>query len=205
MWKWLKRKKNKFKSTAELLDEEEEFSLEMRSSKELATRAIALSAVIGKIHNGDPEKYEQWLYSGNILECLTDAEKDFVLDENPDRNSIIQFSWKSECMVSIFWALGIIKEMPPLNQQFNILALEEFTSMTTAPKVFVDNAHLIDHKEITEMEGHLYHQHWRVRDAQLKRQEMPEELDPGVVYERRYALSWIIGYGDDWENVPTDT
>ncbi len=57
------------------------------------------------------------------------------------------------------------------------------------------------------MEQHLYHQHWRVRDAQLFGKPMPPELDPGIVYERRYGLSWLVGWGegDDWDEVPTDT
>jgi hypothetical protein len=34
---------------------------------------------------------------------------------------------------------------------------------------------------------------------------MPKEINPGVVYERRYGLSWVIGWGEDWDEVPTDT
>ena len=31
-------------------------------------------------------------------------------------------------------------------------------------------------------------------------------LEPGVVYERHYALNWLTKYGDvGWDNVPTDT
>ncbi|MDR0353099.1 MAG: DUF4272 domain-containing protein, partial [Opitutaceae bacterium] len=70
--------------------------------------------------------------------------------------------------------------------------------------------------EISDMESHLYHQHWRVRDRQLgfnngaaiplKPCELPiDQLNASVVYERRYALSWIVGWGDDWDDVPTDT
>jgi hypothetical protein len=32
-----------------------------------------------------------------------------------------------------------------------------------------------------------------------------EELNHGIVYERRYGLSWLVGWGEDWDNVPTDT
>jgi hypothetical protein len=55
----------------------------------------------------------------------------------------------------------------------------------------------------------------RVRDAQFVGigkylQPQPgdppiDELNPGIVYERRYGLSWLVGWGDDWDNVPTDT
>jgi hypothetical protein len=65
------------------------------------------------------------------------------------------------------------------------------------------------------MESNLYHQHWRVRDAELvgigkflepQPGDPPiEELNPGIVHERRYGLSWLVGWGEDWDNVPTDT
>lgn len=34
---------------------------------------------------------------------------------------------------------------------------------------------------------------------------MLDDLDPGVVLERRYALCWLLGEGDNWDVVPTDT
>lgn len=73
------------------------------------------------------------------------------------------------------------------------------------PKAFIAQAQLRPAADIEAAEGELYQQHWRVRDAQLFNKPMPDELHPGVVYERRYALSWLVGYGDDWDEVPTDT
>ena len=32
-----------------------------------------------------------------------------------------------------------------------------------------------------------------------------KSLNSGLVYERRYAMSWIVGHGDSWDDVPTDT
>jgi hypothetical protein len=31
------------------------------------------------------------------------------------------------------------------------------------------------------------------------------ELNSGIVYERRYGMSWVLGYGESWDDVPTDT
>ncbi|MDQ0036714.1 hypothetical protein J2W30_004489 [Variovorax boronicumulans] len=31
------------------------------------------------------------------------------------------------------------------------------------------------------------------------------DLDARVVVERRYALNWMIGYGESWDEVPLDT
>jgi len=73
------------------------------------------------------------------------------------------------------------------------------------PVAFQQNAKLRDDVEIAEMEQKLYHAQWQVRDAQLFKKPMPAGLHGSIVHERRYALSWLVGDGDDWDEVPTDT
>ena len=53
----------------------------------------------------------------------------------------------------------------------------------------------------------IYRLHWCVVDARLRNQpEPPADLQPGVVYERHYALNWLRGYHNaDWDDVSTDT
>lgn len=118
-------------------------------------------------------------------------------------------------MVSLLWALNAVSEMPPLDEQFDVFDVDMVRKALKDPLSFVSTARLRNTQEISEMEAHLYHQHWRVRDAELvgvgkyiepQPDEPPiEDLHPGVVYERRYGLSWLVGWGDDWDNVPTDT
>jgi Domain of unknown function (DUF4272) len=84
------------------------------------------------------------------------------------------------------------------------------------PERFLSTATLRPEEELNEMEQFLYHQHWRVRDYQLfpKLQRDPlsdgeqpiEELNPKIVYMNpRYAMRWLVGWGNDWDAVPTDT
>ena len=64
---------------------------------------------------------------------------------------------------------------------------------------------LRDNKEIESMESELVIQHSRVRGGYIL--EGLEEIDvnPDVVYQRRHALTWLIGIGANWDRVPTDT
>jgi hypothetical protein len=81
--------------------------------------------------------------------------------------------------------------------------------------VFLSTAVMRSYDEIGEMEHYLYHQHWRVRDRdygfnvgiRIHSNDQPplDELDSGIVYERRYGMSWVAGWGDSWDDVPTDT
>jgi hypothetical protein len=69
------------------------------------------------------------------------------------------------------------------------------------PQGFVRAAKLRRASELEAMEAALYRQHWRVRDALLAGKPVPRTLNPRIVCERRYALSWVVGWGDDWESV----
>jgi hypothetical protein len=60
--------------------------------------------------------------------------------------------------------------------------------------------------EILDEADLIYRYDWAVVDARIKGKEAPGNLNPGVVYERHYALNWLIGYmGQEWDYVTTDT
>ena len=184
-----------------------------KTAEQTAQRILALIAVVGKIHA--PEWCFDWLKKHDVRRFLSSEEKTFVDDHSPSEQSRVSFSWRAEAMVALLWALNAISEMPPFNEQVQIFDVEMVRMALEDPVAFVINARFRDAHEINEMESNLYHQHWRVRDAELvgigkylePRPDDPpiEDLNPGIVYERRYGLSWVVGWGDDWDNVPTDT
>ena len=51
-----------------------------------------------------------------------------------------------------------------------------------------------------------YRYHWAVVDARVNGLEIPSDIDASVVYERHYALNWLVGYsGQEWDDISTDT
>lgn len=185
--------------------EEDDDQLIVRESSEVARRILALIAVIGKAHQGTNSKFIEWFQKNEIEQYLSTDEKEFLKTTEPSQKDIINFSWRAEALTSLLWAINLIPEMPALNQQFNVYSVNELLEIIKNPIELFSKIKLKTDEELIEMENELYHQHWRVRDAQLFNKKMPSELNPGIVYERRYAMSWLIGYGDDWDNVPTDT
>lgn len=187
--------------------------LKPKSPEQTAQRVLALLVAVGKVH--DPERCIAWMKRHNLQQFLSPAESAFVEQETPSAELRVAFSWRAEAMVSLLWALNALPEMPPLNQQFEVFGIEMVQGALKDPPAFVSTARLRNAQEISDMEANLYHQHWRVRDAQLvgigkflepQPGDRPiEELNPGIVYERRYGLSWLVGWGEDWDNVPTDT
>lgn len=184
-----------------------------RTAEETAQRILALLIAVGKVH--DPERCVAWMKKHKLQQFLSPAELAFVANETLSEESRVAFSWRAEAMVSLLWALNGLTEMPPLNKQFDVFEVEMVNAALKDPQAFLTRARLRSAEEISDMEANLYHQHWRVRDADLvgigeflePRPGDPPiaELNHGIVYERRYGLSWLVGWGEDWDNVPTDT
>ncbi|ADE53340.1 DUF4272 domain-containing protein [Coraliomargarita akajimensis] len=196
------------------MEESEDIEISIRSSHEIAGRVLALVAVVAKSQKQNWVR--DWVERNEITNLLSAAEKDFLADENPEQQQVVNFSWRAEALVSLVWSLGGISEMPALSEQHWLLENEFITAAMNDPKSFIAKSERRPDNELENMEGFLYHQHWRVRDNQLglnvgakmplEEGELPiEELNSSVVYERRYGLSWIVGCGEDWDEVPTDT
>ena len=51
-----------------------------------------------------------------------------------------------------------------------------------------------------------YRLHWAVRQARLDNKPVPGGIEGGVVYERHYALNWLVRFEDaEWDAVETPT
>jgi hypothetical protein len=193
---------------AQFGDEDEEpveVNLQPRTADEVARRVIALTLVVDRAFDADSPPNSDWAMALDIHSLLTEQERSFFFDPAPAQQAIVNFTWRSEALVPLMWALGRIDEMPPLNQEVGWGDLGTMNSVFEDPQAFIATARLRPHEEIETLEGHLYHQHWRVRDAHHRQVPVPEDLDASIVYERRYAASWLVGDGDDWDDVPTDT
>ncbi|MEJ2791745.1 MULTISPECIES: DUF4272 domain-containing protein [unclassified Pseudoxanthomonas] len=177
-----------------------------RTAQDAARRALALIAITSRAHEDVAEQSLHWVQESGIEDFFSAQEREFYyLRQKPEDRDILNFSWRAESLVSIIWALGGLEHFPPLDQQVDVWAIQAVQDAINSTEAFIANATLRPQSEIEDMESDLYHQHWRVRDAQLFNKPMPSELNPSVVYERRYGLSWLVGWGDDWDDVPTDT
>ncbi len=182
-----------------------------RSAEEVACRILALLGVVGLAHQR--EQATPWVVKNGIEKYFSTDESEFFSNQNPDEHQVIQFSWRAEAIVPMLWALQGLREMPALTEQFDIFENALVRAALENPVAFVQGATLRPSEELEEMEGHLYHQHWRVRDRDLGfNNDRPEPDDPpielldtGIVTERRYGMSWVVGDGDTWDDVPLDT
>lgn len=190
-------------------DIEEEIII--RTTKEVAERVLGVIASVGKVYF--PEKNQIWIEENNIKQYLSPEEAEFINNPEPNDDDRVNFSWKIEALVPLLWSLKGLDEIPAFNEQFNIWSDELVLKAIRNTRDFLADAELKDDEILTQMESFLYHQHWRVRDRDMGFNiDQPSEddidineLNSGIVYERRYGMSWVVGYGETWDDVPTDT
>ncbi len=181
-----------------------------RSAAEVAQRLLALAAVVSRaqmLAQGvqHPVIDQAWLQSHGIAGFFSASEAAFWQDPQPGRQALVDFSWRAEAMLPMVWALGGMPALPPSDERASIWAWPLLQQAIQSPAQFIVQACLRAEEVIANEEERLVDEHWQVTDARLHRKPMPAHLDSGIVLERRYALSWMIGYGEDWDCVPVDT
>ena len=179
--------------------------LVVRSPSDVAERSLALLAAIDHAHKRPEQAQSYRPLPARFCAHLSEAEAAFLATPAPSEHDRVQFSWRAEALVSLLWALGHIPSLYPLNRQADLRSIAVIQAALASPDSFVACAALRPTSVLQEAEDDLYQHHWRVRDAQLFGKPMPSDLDPEVVFERRYGLSWLVGWGDTWDDVPTDT
>jgi len=178
---------------------------ELRSTEEAARRAIALSLVARRAEGQSLNWLKRKVRQYGIRATITDDEWEFVEDEEPPEYIVLKFSQRLESCWLLLWALGFVNGLTfPNNFALVDRAYEEIDSRTI--EQFLQEAELRDATEILDTTDLYYRYHWAVVDAELYGKKPPHKMEPVVVYERHYALNWLIGYKDaEWDEVPTDT
>jgi Domain of unknown function (DUF4272) len=176
-----------------------------RSAVEVAERCLALIAVTGHAWGQGVEDLRAWLSLYRARPVLSPEEHAFLSEAVSHEKLRTTYSWRAEALAPLLWALRLLPEMPPLDQQFSPDTSEATQPAIADPTLFVAKAQLRDAAAIAAAEAELFDAHWQVRDAQLFGRPVPSGLNPDIVYERRYALSWLVGWGRGWDEVPTDT
>lgn len=201
----------------------------MRVAKDVARRCIVLYAVVAAGHNEPREQLVEWLQREGLWDYVTPKEQAFLESENPAKQQFINATWRVEALFPLLWALRVIKELPEptalCDVEYVQSVLPEIYDSTAA---FISSAQLRPDSEIYNANGHIIDIHWRIRDAEIRknppspepagklgrlprmdtRPEGPpvEIYDAGVVKERHHALNWLTGYfGQEWDEVTTDT
>lgn len=180
----------------------------VRSAQEVARRALALFAVWGITTEAPRDDVLAWLDDAKLRDALSPLEAAFVANEHPDRRAIINFSWHSERLFVLLWALKFLETLPEADEQCDTAIFKQHLPPFSAQSAeqFIANATLRDEYELSDEQDRSEHLHWQARDAKIHNRAPKDRVDIEIIQERHYAINWVMGYqGLDWDDVTTDT
>ena len=184
-----------------------------RSIKETAERisALTVTALVAQAYtaknSASPASWSAALV--NRYETLYSVKRSFTLKESaylrdPGANRHSLFVLKAEAAAILMWALGYMDigwpdKQADLGEISGILKINDINLLCTKAKAR-DKEELLDMYDLTVR---LHALCVRTGFKELKQ----TGLDPDIIYERHYALNWLLGIGGftAWDNIIPST
>jgi len=187
---------------------ESEAETTLRTPKEIAQRVSVLAMTnLVAFNSIDPDVAIDYLQSYNLWDFVTENEKEFLEDPTDDKKA--QETWKCEGIWVLMWALKKVESLdfPDAFCNLENISPEDYpVGPDKDPNDFIDAITSIRSKsEILDADDLYYRYNWACVDERINGREI-EGINPGIVYERQYALNWLINYmGQDWDSISCDT
>jgi hypothetical protein len=188
------------------IESEEETTL--RTPKEIAQRVSALAVVnLVAFNSIAPEEATEYLQNYNLWDFTTENEKEFLANPTDDKKA--NESWKCEGIWVLMWALNKVETLDFPDEFCNLENLDPDdypVGQDKDPNFFIDAIVSTRSKsEILDAADLYYRYNWACVDERINGRQV-EAINPGIVYERQYALNWLINYMEqDWDSVTCDT
>lgn len=178
----------------------------LRDALDVARRSIVLYCMSAVGFGAEADRAVRWLKDQALWDCTSPDEREFLTNENSSKQRVVEASWRVESLWTLLWSMGKIDS---LEFPIDVCDVEKVQDLMPVPdsdcKSFLADSRLRSLSDVLDQVDLIYRIHWAVREAQLTRQLTPCAINPSVVYERHYALNWLVGYADQWDDVTTDT
>ena len=135
--------------------------------------------------------------------ALSPNERAFMATDAPDRQAVLNHTWRYEALATLAWSIGAVDALPFPVAPCDVVALTKtmFAVMQKFEPRPRTPAEILDALDLH------YRIHWATTDARVSpgRTAMPA-VDTSVVMERHHALNWLVRFEDaDWDDVTTPT
>ena len=174
----------------------------LRTCEDILDRLFCLNAVAAASYGFEAVRAHSWLKREQLDENLTQSERSFLEEGQGERDA---FRVQVEAMWALAWAVNVVPEIDfwrDCDSRFvNLLP-----NLNTGESVVrtMGQAALRANNQIVAACDLSYCLHWIIREALIKDDPFPPDLQPHVVIERRRALEWILSE-DAWDRVNLDT
>ncbi len=169
---------------------------------QIVERLVALVTIAERAEGATLAEYEMALAARGASAAATPDEIAYARSDTPIEQDTIKFSQRFESAWVLAWALGLVETLKRPDDFCQAEALCEWAAAGVNP--LKRRARLRPLSAILDMADLHYRYHWAVNDAELYGARIPAQLIPAVVYERHYALNWLVS-GSAWDTVSTDT
>ncbi|KOP38204.1 DUF4272 domain-containing protein [Flavobacterium sp. WLB] len=187
---------------------ESESETTLRTPKEIAERVSVLAITnLVAFNTISAEEAVEYLQHNKLWDFTTDGEKEFLADPTEDRK--MYETWKCEGIWTLMWALNKVENLDFPSEFCNLENINSDDYPVGKDKDLFDFINSINStrtkSEILDAADLYYRYNWACVDARINGKQI-EAINPGIVYERQYALNWLINYMDqDWDDVTCDT
>ncbi len=176
-----------------------------RRPEEIAYRALCLLPIAGRGCGLEPDDEAAMVANHGLGAHFTPAERAYIKDPSTPDPVRVQFCWQFESAWVLLWALGYIEEgLSPPREVCDVHRAYEFAADRPGDR-FLEDAKPVNFSEVLDQADLAYRMHWAVRQAWMTGADLPEDINPSIVYERNYALSWLIESDVNWDDVQADT
>lgn len=186
---------------------EEEHEAVIRTAPEIAERILILTYLnyVSQVPEGASEVIA-FLRMDDLWDKVSPGEKELFQKEKLTRQEEINISWRAEAVWLLLWAINKVEELELPTQEIEPAdILERLPGFLSDPAGFINEAMAKSISAILDMSDLVYRLHWATKNANLNNEPMPAGLNLSIIMERHHAINWLIYYGDDWDDVGTDT
>jgi hypothetical protein len=201
------------------VDDDEQVTL--REPAEVARRALVLWVVAMRGEGMPREEALDLIDRAAVRNAVSPEERAFLDNHEPSGGESGRYVWRLEGLWVLLWALGHLDELGWPKGFCDVPRVVGILRRRETDGTFVSGARLRGASEILDAQALVVRQHWAIRDAWLKKQPVPADLDwsgsaerlpaeecpaVGVVEQRHHTLNWLTCFGDgDWDYVNTPT
>ena len=184
---------------------ESENTVTLRTQDEVVDRAISLCYVELKSENLEKQHLAAFDKKYNVVSKLSPKEHTFALNDNPSDQDMVEANWRAESYHVLLWALGFIKDLSFPSDLCNI-GDDVGILFSKSEQEFREMAKLRSKKEILDQADLILRYNWACVSVRINNQPPPSGLNGSVVFERHYALNWLIcSQNQEWDDVTTNT
>ena len=193
----------KLKPNASLPNISADEETNLRDAKHVAKRAICLMAIAAHAEQAPDFDAMKFIKDHQAIEVLSASEKAFVENDKLTARERSIMTWRYEALWALLWSLDKVDKIGFPDKQCD--AKVAIGVVLEGADALVKNAKFRDKAEILDQADLLYRCYWLTRDATSKGTQV-QGISGSVVYERLYALNWLIRYmKTDWDNVVVDS